>query len=105
MARKRVYGPAQLAGAAAVLYTVPAGFVFLVRQIHYSNPSAGAVDVTTSIGADAAATRLVDGYPIPADSIYDWFGYLPLAAGEDIRGWAGAAATVDCFISGDLEAI
>jgi len=105
MAKKRVFGPALLAGAAAVLYTVPAGFMFLIRHIHISNPSAGAVDATLSIGADAAGTRIFDGRPMPADDVYDWFGYLPMVAGEDIRGWASAAATLNCEISGDLEAI
>jgi len=103
MAKKRLVGPTQLAGAAAVLYTVPAGRNALVRHIHFSNPSAGAVDVTVSIGADAAGTRLFDGFSIPADSVYDWFGYVPLAAAEDIRGWSSAAATVNIEVAGEED--
>lgn len=103
MAKKRLVGPAQLAGAAAVLYTVPAGRSALIRHIHLSNPSLAAVDVTLSVGADAAGTRIFDGYPLPADSVYDWYGFLPLAAAEDLRGWAGAAATVNIEVGGDED--
>lgn len=100
MAQKRLYGPAAL-GALGDLYTVPAGRKALVRHIHISNPSGAPVDVTLSVGADAVGTRIFDGFPVPADDVYDWFGFLPLAAGEKIAGSGGAALVIE--ISGDED--
>lgn len=103
MAQKRLYGPAQLTAATVTLYTVPAGRKALIRHIHISNPSAAAVDLTLSVGADAAGTRLFDGRPIPADDVYDWYGFLPLAAAEDIRAHGSVTLTLNIEISGDED--
>ena len=101
MAAKRLFGPAALGNATATKYTVPAGLATVIRHIHVSNPSAAAVDLTLGIGADAAGTRLFDGYPIPADSPYDWYGYLPMVAGEIMPAHASVAATLVIEISGE----
>ena len=103
MAQKRLYGPAQLTNAAVDTYEVPAGRRALVRHIHISNPSAAAVDLTLSVGADAAAARLFDGYPIPADDVYDWYGYLPLAAAEKIQALGSTTLVLVIEISGDED--
>lgn len=103
MAAKRLYGPAQLTNAAADLYTVPAGRKALIRHIHGSNPSGAAVDLTLSVGADAAATRLFDGFPIPPDDVYDWFGYLPMAAGDKIQAWGSTTLVLVIEIAGDED--
>jgi hypothetical protein len=86
------------------LYTVPAGFRFILRHIHVSNPGA-AVDFNLSIGADAAGTRLYDGRAIAADTAEDFYHYTTLAAAEDIRGWASVAAQLNVTLNGDLEAV
>ncbi len=103
MAAKRLAGPAQVSNAAATKYTVPAGLRAVIRHIHISNPSAAAVDFTLSIGVDAAATRLFDGFPIPIDDVYDWYGYLPLAAAELIQAFAGTTNILTLEISGDED--
>lgn len=101
MAAKRLYGPAQLTNAAADTYVVPAGRSALVRHIHISNPSGGTVNLSASVGADAAAVRLFDLFPIAANSVYDWYGYLPLAAAEKIQAFASTTLVLVIEIAGD----
>jgi hypothetical protein len=97
----RLTGPAQLAGTAATIYTVPASTKTVLRHIHLSNPSGGPIDVTISIGTDAAALRLFDGFAIAADSTYDWWTYVVLEAAEIVEAFASSAATVVYTINGD----
>jgi hypothetical protein len=97
----RLAGPAQLSGSAATKYTAPAGGA-LIRHIHVSNPSGSAVDLTLSIGADAAGTRLFDGYPIPADSVYPLHVYVPLGNAEIVQAWASSANVLVLTIGGDV---
>ena len=105
MPAKRVYGPAQLSNVSAILYTVPAAMRFVMRHVRISNPTAGAVDVTFGIGADAAGTRIYDGFPVPADSYEDFYPYAAVEAAEVIRGHASALTSLVIVIEGDLEAI
>lgn len=97
----RLAGPAALAGSAATIYTVPGATTTVMRHIHFSNPSAGAIDITLSIGADAAGTRLFDDFEIAADSVYEHFCYHVLDAAEIVQAWAATAATVVITVSGD----
>jgi hypothetical protein len=83
---KRIAGPAVLPATATTRYTVPASTKTILRHIHVNNPSqnsAGTIGV--SIGADAAATRIFDNYPIPANSVLDHFCYYVLEAAEVIQ--------------------
>lgn len=100
---KRFSGPALLANASAILYTVPASRRSCVRHVHFSNPTGGAVTVTLGIGADAAGTRLLDAYNIPAGSTYDFYCKVDVEAAEVIRGHASAAASINCTVDGDEE--
>src|SRR5262245_3992215 len=86
---KRLAGPAQVSNAAATKYTVPATTKTIVRHVHVSNPTGGAVTFTMSIGADAAATRLFDAYSIAAGSVLDHFCYYVLEAAEIIQALSG----------------
>lgn len=97
---KRFYGPAQLPGSAADLYTVPAGARARILGIHVSNPSASSVDLNLSIGTDAAGTRVYDGFSIAADSTKTNFDPYDLAAGEKIQGFASSAGTIVLTITG-----
>lgn len=82
---RRVHGPAALSNAATTKYTVGTGLRGIVRHIHVSNTSAGAVNFTMSIGVDAAATRLYDAYPIAASSVLDAYPLYAMAAAEVIQ--------------------
>lgn len=98
---KRMAGPALVSNAAATKYTVPAVTTAVVRHVHISNPTASPVDFTLSIGTDAAATRLFDGFPIAADSVYEHFCYHVAAAAEVIQALAGTNNVITLTISGD----
>lgn len=97
---KRLAGPALVSNAAATKYTVPASTKTVVKHIHVQNPSASAVDFTLSIGADAAATRLYDGYPIAADGVLDDYGPYVLDAAEIIQALAGTNNILTLTIDG-----
>src|SRR3990167_1114626 len=75
---KRLYGPAQVATGPATVYTVPALTKTIIRQILVNNPSASPVTLTVSIGADAAATRLLDAYSIPAKAAGVTASFVPI---------------------------
>jgi hypothetical protein len=83
---KRIVGPALVATGPTTVYTVPALTKAVIRHIHVSNPSGSPVTLTLSIGADAAGTRLMSTYSIPAaaagvtDSIREIFWYQVMDA-------------------------
>jgi len=106
----RLAGPAQLANAAATLYTtpnpssLPAGMTAktIVRHIHlFNNDTATAYKATLSITADGATKRILDAYSIAASSPYDSFPYYILAAGEIVQGFADTASKITYIIDGD----
>lgn len=104
---KRLAGPAQVSNVAATKYTVPALTKTIVRHIHVQNPSGSAVTFTLSIGADAAATRVIDAFSIPAAaagvtaSVVDWYPYYVLEVGEIIQALAGTNNILTLTIDGD----
>lgn len=98
---KRLYGPAQLPNITGTRYTVPAATKTVVRHIHVSNPTGGAVTLTLSIGADAAGVRIFDAYSIASGAVLDHFGYYVLEAAEVIAAHASAATSLVITIDGD----
>lgn len=97
----RLAGPALLTNAAATKYTAPAGGA-LLRAIHLSNPTGSPVDFTLSIGADAAGTRLYDGYPIGVDQAVTLWCYHALTNGEIIQAFAGTNNVMTLTLDGDV---
>lgn len=85
--RKRLFGPAVLTNAMATKYTVPAGTKTEIQHIHAMNPGA-AVNLTMSIGADAAGVRIYDQLSIPANSQglvpYPWVKFV-MEVGEILQ--------------------
>ncbi len=98
---KRLHGPAQVSGAAATKYTVPALTKTIVRHVHVYNPGPAAATFTMSIGADAAGTRLYDAISIPLGTAFDWFPYAVVDAAEVIQAFAGTANQLVLTIWGD----
>jgi len=104
---KRLYGPALLTGATLTKYTVPALTKTIVRHIHLENNDSVAHQVTISVGADAAATRLLDAYSIPGaaagvtGSVVDLWCYLVLDAAEIVAAFADTTLKVGITINGD----
>lgn len=102
--QKRMAGPATVSNAAATKYTVAANRRGIIRHIHVSNPSGGAINFTASIGADAAGTRIFDAYPIAAGSVLDHFCYYALEAAEIFQALSsGAGGVLVLTIDGDEE--
>lgn len=99
---KRLYGPTALSTSAATKYTVPALTKTIIRHIHVSNTSAGAVTFTLSIGADATGTRLFDAYSIAAGAVLDWFGYMVIDAAETIQALASNTVPILTIFGDEL---
>lgn len=97
----RLFGPATVSNAAATKLTVAAGTINVIRQLHISNPTASAVTFTFSIGADAAGTRLMDAFNIPAGTVYDHFCYYPMVAAEIFQAFASVNAVLTLTGSGE----
>ncbi len=104
---KRLSGPALVTNAAVTKYTVPAVTKTIIRHIHVQNPSAAPVTLTISIGADAAAVRILDAFSIPAaavgvtGNVVDWYPYYVLEAAEIIQALAGTTNILTLTIDGD----
>lgn len=98
---KRLAGPAQVSNAAATKYTVPAGTKTILRHIRVQNPSGGAVTFTMSIGADAAATRIYDGYSLAAGAVLDIWVYFVLEAAEIVQALSGTNNVLTLTLDGD----
>lgn len=106
-APKRLAGPAVVSNAAATKYTTPAATKTVVRHIHVQNPSGSAVTFTLSIGADAAGTRVLDAFSIPAAaagvtaSVLDIWCYYVLEATEVIQAFSGTNNILTLTLDGD----
>lgn len=98
---KRLAGPAQVSNAAATKYTVPSTTKTIVRHIHVSNTSAGAVNFTMSIGTDATGTRIFDAYPVAASTVLDHFCYYIVDAAEIIQAFGSVNNQLTLTIDGD----
>lgn len=99
---KRI-GPQALTASAADIYTVPGGTEFYMRHIHVINNDTVTVDLTLSIGTDAAGTRLFDQTPVePAANggFLSWSGFLPLEAAEKIQAFGSTNAKLVITIGG-----
>jgi len=101
----RFAGPAQVSNVAATKFTVSANEKAIIRHIHIENPSGGAVTFTASIGADAAATRIFDGFSIAAGSVFDHFCYYVLEATEIFQAFAGTNNVLTLTIDGDRSVL
>jgi len=104
---KRLAGPALVATGPATIYTVPALTKTIIRHIHIQNPSASPVTLTLSIGADAAGTRILSTYSVPAaaagvtGSVIDYFAYYVMEAAEVLQAAAGTNNVLTIVVNGD----
>jgi hypothetical protein len=99
---KRLFGPAQLTGSAATKYTVPSTTKTIIREIHVINPSSSTVNLTVSIGSDAAGTRIFDAYAIPPSGALDRpFHCIVMDAAEILQAFASSASVLVMTIFGE----
>src|SRR5512144_380492 len=92
----RLAGSLTLGTSAATLFTSCGRSI--IQEIHVSNPSGAPVDLTVSVGADAAAGRLFDGLAIMADSERSFRFMLPLENGEVMEAFAGTDAVLNITV-------
>ncbi len=97
----RFHGPAHLGTTATTKLTVSASEKAILRHIHVSNPSGGAVSFTASIGADTTSTRIFDAYSIGAGQVLDHMCLYTLDAAEIFQAFAGSANVLVLTINGD----
>ena len=95
---KRLAGPALLTGSAATIYTSAGGSV--IETITVSNPSGSAVDLTMSVGPDAAGVRIFDGFSIPADTHRQFRVYQPLTDGQTIQAFGSTTGVLNVTLNG-----
>lgn len=104
---KRLSGPALVTNSVVTKYTCPALTKTVLRHIHAQNPSGSAVTLTISIGADAAGTRILDAFSIPAAaagvtaSVLDLWCYYVIDAAEIVQAVAGTTNIVTLTLDGD----
>jgi hypothetical protein len=104
---KRLVGPALVATGPTTVYTVPAVTKTILRHIHIQNPSASPVTISASIGADAAGTRILDAFSVPAAaagvtaSVIDFFCYYVMEATEILQLKAGTNNILTITVNGD----
>jgi len=90
----RLHGPAALTTSAATKFTVASSELNIIRHIHVSNPSGGALTFTCAIGADAAGTRIFDAYSIAAGAVLDFYTYTTMVAAEIFQALGSGTALV-----------
>ncbi len=98
----RLYGPALVATGPATVYTVPANTTAYVDRIIVNNTTGSAATLTMSVGADAAATRVVAAYSIPATGAVPTVIYLgiPLTETEVVQLSSGTNNALSIVIAG-----
>lgn len=97
---KRLYGPALLATSAATLFNVPPRCRSIIDHIRLVNNTSSAVDVTMSVGADAAGTRLWDSLTLAADASKSVRGPFTLEDAEVFQAFAGTSNAVTITVLG-----
>ncbi len=98
----RIYGPAQPGTTNATLYTVPAATTVVVRNIHVCNTTAAnaTISLATNGTAATAANCWLTALSVPANSSYDWSGFLHLSATDTLQALQGTASALTVTISG-----
>lgn len=98
----RIVGPTLLTNTTATLYTVPGSTQAILRNIIIANTSGTAATARLSIGVDAAGTRILPEVSIPANSIFEWSGFLVMEAAETLRGHSGTTNVLAITVSAVL---
>lgn len=77
----------------------------ILRHIRWVNKTAGIVTISHWLGATGANTAgtevLAQAKPIPANDVYDWYGYLRIDAADFLVG--GASANTSISMQGEGE--
>ena len=102
---KKIAGPAYLAAAAADIYTPPASTIFtVIRHIHITNVTAGAVTFTLYIGGtggSAGGTEIAKAVSVAANSTWDYYCMTRMASTDFLSGLASAGSSLTILVEGE----
>lgn len=102
---KRIAGPAYLSNAAADIYTPPASTIYtVIRHIHITNVTAGAITFTLYVGAtggSAGGTEQFKAYSVAANNSYDYYCSLKMVSTDFLSGLASAATSLVITVEGE----
>lgn len=88
----RIVGPVAMGTSTTLLYTAPALTSATVRELRVVNTTGSAITFKLSVGADAAGTRLLSDFSVPANGLYKESGWVTqLAAADTIYGHAASS--------------
>lgn len=79
----------------------------IIRHIHVSNSTAGAITFRLFIGAtggNAAGTDLFYNQSVAANSSFDFYGQIRMDAADFLVGGASAAASLAIAVAGEVGA-
>lgn len=80
----------------------------VIRHVHVVNKTAGAVTFSLWIGAtgaNAAGTEWFNAQSVGANSVYDWYGAMPMVAADFLVGGASAATSLTIEGEGTISVI
>ena len=108
-AKSRLIGPAQVAAGPTTVLTAGALEQVVMQMIMVSNPSASAINFTMSIGADAAATRIIGTNAtvgnIAANSVQQFYGSWPVQPTEIVTVSASTGAVLVIVVTGERRTL
>lgn len=107
---KRLAGPVALSATLTTnVYNNASALIYdVIKHIHIANKTAGPVSFSLwlgATGANAAGTELFNGVVVPANSVYDWYGYLKLTSTDFLVGGASAATSLTATIEGEQHVV
>lgn len=84
----------------------PTASVIILRHIRIVNKTAGAVTFSLwlgATGANAAGTEVIgNGYSVPANSAFDWYGAMRISSTQFLVGGASAATSLTFEAEGEV---
>lgn len=103
---KRTFGPVALTNTLTTnIYNNTSALIYdVIKHIHVTNKTAGAVTFSLwlgATGANTAGTELFNGQSIAANSSFDWYGNLKMVTTDFLVG--GASAATSLTITGEGE--
>lgn len=105
----RIFGPALVATGPATVFTAAATERVRIAVIWVSNPTASAVNITASIGADAAGTRIIGTNAsvgnCPANSVTPFYGPFVLHPSEILQLSASTNNVLNASAYGDRNLV
>jgi hypothetical protein len=108
MPNKGSYGPALVATGPTTILTAPSTEQWICDVIWVSNPTNAAVSLTVSIGADAAATRIIGtntAANIPANATTPFYGRWRIPASGTMTASAGTTNVLVIMVSYDRQVV